>query len=140
MKLREDFKNSSYDAGAADAMSGADPDWERYDNDPDYADGYDSAEQELYSPSSGRYEAKTVKITKKQLRRIIKEVVTTQDSRVSNIERLIYSGDYDLANASLQALAQEIPFLRGHNPAKAKEMESEYDRLDDLLQDERYSR
>ena len=92
-----------------------------------------------------------MKIAKRQLRRIISEVVSESqrqgnidsyrrerrassvDPRVLDIEGLIYSGDYDLADADLQALGQSLPFLRGHNPAVAKEMEKEYDRLSDLL-------
>ncbi len=92
-----------------------------------------------------------MKITRKQLRRIISEVVSESqrqgnidsyrrerrassvDPRVLDIEGLIYSGDYDLADANLQALGQDLPLLRGHNPAEAEEMEKEYDRLSDLL-------
>ena len=77
MKLREEFKNSSYDAGLADAEAGHDPDWERYDDDLDYAAGYDSYELELDNSNMNRYEAgykgKTMKVTKRQLKRIIKE-------------------------------------------------------------------
>ncbi len=36
------FSNASYDAGVHAAESGFDPDPERYDNDRDYADGYNS--------------------------------------------------------------------------------------------------
>lgn len=36
------FSNAAYDAGVHDAKTGLDPDWDRYDNDPDYAYGYDS--------------------------------------------------------------------------------------------------
>ena len=80
-----------------------------------------------------------MKITKRQLRRIIKEVIgdPTPDPRVADIEEFIYSGEYELADSNLQALGQDLPFLRGHNPAEAEEMEKEYDRLSDLLSSKR---
>ena len=76
-----------------------------------------------------------MKITKRQLRRLIREVIgdPTQDPQVAEIEELIYSGEYELADSSLSALGQDLPLLRGHDPAKAEEMEKEYDRLLDLL-------
>jgi hypothetical protein len=80
-----------------------------------------------------------MKITKRQLRRIIRETIgdVTQDPQVADIEELIYLGEYELADSSLLALGQDLPLLRGHNPAKAKEMEKEYDRLSDLLSSKR---
>ena len=76
-----------------------------------------------------------MKITKRQLRRLIREVIgdPTQDPQVAEIEELIYSGEYELADSSLSALGQDLPLLRGHDPAKAEEMTKEYDRLLDLL-------
>jgi hypothetical protein len=78
-----------------------------------------------------------MKITNRQLRRIIREEVLREgnstDPRALDIEDLIYVGEYELADSNLQALGQDLPFLRGHNPAKAEEMEKEYDRLSDLL-------
>ena len=41
-RLIREFSNRSYDMGLRDAKSGQEPNQERYDNDPDYADGYDS--------------------------------------------------------------------------------------------------
>ena len=41
-RIIREFSNRSYDMGLRDAESGQEPDQERYDNDPDYADGYDS--------------------------------------------------------------------------------------------------
>ena len=80
-----------------------------------------------------------MKITKRQLKRIIKEVAA-QDSRALNIEDLIYAGEYELADSNLQALGQDLPFLRGHDPTYAGEMEDEYDRLSDLLRKVRRSK
>lgn len=80
-----------------------------------------------------------MKITKRQLRRIIKEAVgdLAQDPQVADIEELIYLGEFELADSSLQALGQDLPFLRGHDPNKAEEMEKEYYRLIDLLTSKR---
>ena len=78
-----------------------------------------------------------MKITKRQLKRIIREEILREgnstDPRALDIEDLIYVGEYELADSNLQALGQDLPLLRGHNPAKAEEMEKEYDRLSDLL-------
>ena len=76
-----------------------------------------------------------MKITRRQLRRIIKEA--TQNVEVARIEDLIYSGEFDLANAQLGALGKDLPLQRGHNPELAKELEREYDRLLGLLYTER---
>ena len=81
-----------------------------------------------------------MKITKRQLRRLIREAMGSQDPRVLDIEDLIYVGEYELADSNLQALGQDLPLLRGHNPAKAEEMEKEYDRLSDLLSSVRRSK
>ena len=80
-----------------------------------------------------------MKITKRQLRKIIREAVgnIAQDPQVADIEELIYLGEYELADSSLQALGKDLPFLRGHNPTKAEEMEEEYYRLIDLLSSKR---
>ena len=68
-----------------------------------------------------------MKITRRQLRRIIREEVLREgnstDPRALDIEDLIYVGEYELADSNLQALGQDLPFLRGHNPAEAEEME-----------------
>ena len=72
-----------------------------------------------------------MKITKKQLKRIIKE--TIQNSRIIGIENLIYDGEYSLADANLRSLGQSLQFLRIQNPEKAQRLEKEYDRLLALL-------
>ena len=63
-----------------------------------------------------------MKTTRRQLRRIIKEAVgdLAQDPQVADIEELIYLGEFELADSSLQALGQDLPFLRGHDPNKAE--------------------
>ena len=41
-RIIREFSNRRYDMGLRHAQSGQDPDQELYDNDPDYAAGYDS--------------------------------------------------------------------------------------------------
>ena len=68
-----EFSNRSYDAGLYAAESGRDPNRERYDNDPDYRDGYNSYDHLEDDDWDYLEENKTMKISKRQLRKIIRE-------------------------------------------------------------------
>ena len=75
-----------------------------------------------------------MKITKRQLRRIISESIAFAggyDTRIANIEQLIYDGEYGLADANLEALRRGLKRLEGDAYENALK---EYYRLDRMLQ------
>jgi len=71
-----------------------------------------------------------VKITKRQLRRIISE--SLDGDRVAGIEQLIYDGEYEAADAQIAAFGQELSFFPSPRYERALK---EYDRLLALLYD-----